>query len=78
MKKDDREKTVFVSHASLYEYNIMLFGLANVPITFQRLINAMLASLCQQICFVYLDDIIIFAKDFEMYLRHLDKVFKCL
>ena len=78
MKESDREKTAFVSHAGLYEYNVMPFGLTNAPATFQRLMDAVLAGLRWQTCLVYLDDIIIFAKDFETHLQHLDEVFKRL
>ena len=36
---DDREKTAFVTHQGLYEFNVMPFRLWNAPNTFQRLMD---------------------------------------
>lgn len=52
-----------------YEYNRMAFGLANAPATYQRLIKQCLGELHLKVCFIYLDDIIIFSKTYE---EHLD------
>ena len=45
VKEEDKKKTVFVSCAGLYEYNMILFGLTNALATFQYLIDAVLAGL---------------------------------
>ena len=58
---DDREKTAFVTHGGLYEFNRMPFGLATAPATFQRAMELALAGLAYSICLCYLDDIIIFS-----------------
>ena len=58
---DDREKTAFVTHGGLYEFNRMPFGLATAPATFQRAMELALAGLTYSICLCYLDDIIIFS-----------------
>ena len=58
---DDREKTAFVTHSGLYEFNRMPFGLATAPATFQRAMELVLAGLTYSICLCYLDDIIIFS-----------------
>ena len=56
----------------------MPFGLTNALATFQRLMDAVLAGLRWQKCLVYLDDIIVFGKDFDTHLQRLDEVFQRL
>ena len=46
------------------------FGLCNAPATFERLIEAVLRGLPWDICLVYLDDIIVYARSFD-HLVHL-------
>ncbi len=45
----------------------MLFGLQNAPATFQRLMELVLGDLREQICFVYLNVIIIYSSTYEPY-----------
>ena len=56
----------------------MPFGLTNVPVTFQRLMERVLAGLQWEICLVYIDDIIIFSKTVEDHLTQLDIVYSRL
>ena len=76
--QEDRAKTAFVTYGGLYEYNVMPFGLTNAPATFQRLMDAVLAGMRWQTCLVYLDDIIVFAPDFDTHIQRLDQVFERL
>ena len=62
MKKEDIPKTAFSTHNGHFEYLKMPFGLKNAPSTFQRIMNFTLQGLIGKICFVYLDDIIIFSR----------------
>ena len=76
--EDDKPKTAFTSEFGHFEYNRMPFGLTNAPATFQRLMNNILQQFLYKSVVVYLDDIIIFSKSFELHLIDLQNVFKVL
>jgi len=69
--EEDKEKTAFSTPIGLFEYNFLAFGLCNAPSSFQRLMNVLLSGLLWQICLVYLDDILIFAKTHQEMLERL-------
>ena len=75
MHPDSVEKTAFISHAGLYEYNVMSFGLTNAPSTFQRLMSRVVHGLEWKICLIYIDDIIVFSSSFDEHLNRLRLVF---
>ena len=74
----DRDKTAFITPHGLYRFKVMPMGLTNAPATFQRLMDMVLAGFKWKICLVYLDDIVVFSKDFESHLSNLAMVFKAL
>ena len=59
---NSREKTAFITHQGLYQFNIMPFGLRNAPAVFQRLMQCVLAGLNPEdgppFVSVYVDDIL--------------------
>ena len=71
--KDSRAKTAFVTPFGKYKFLMVLFGLAQAPSYFQLLMNKVLEGLSYAM--TYLDDIIIFSKNEEDHLRHLEEVF---
>lgn len=75
MAVKDREKTAFITHEGLFEFNVMPFGLCNAPATFQRMMDMVLAGLKWKSCLVYLDDIVIFSSTFEEHMKYLEEVF---
>jgi len=70
----DREKTAFVCHKVAYHYKCMPSGLTNVPLTFQRALDIILAGVKWQSCVVDLDDVIVYSKTQEEHVQHLDDV----
>ena len=65
MDPDDQAKTAFSTPYGHYEYQRMPFGLKNAPATFQRLMDNVLTGLQGSELFVYLDDIVIYARSLE-------------
>ena len=78
MEQASKEKTAMITPDGLYHWKVMPFGLCNAPATFQRLMDAVLHGLKWKECLVYLDDILIFSKDWEDHLLHLQHVFERL
>ena len=75
--EEHKERTAFtVGPLGFYEFNQMSFGLANAPATYQRLQEQCLGDLHLQICFIYLDDLIIFSSSFQEHLNRLQQVFQ--
>ncbi|CAB5212107.1 unnamed protein product [Rhizophagus irregularis] len=74
MAEEDKEKTAFICSQGLYEYNVMPFGLKNAPGTFQRLMDEILEEYVGEFVTVYLDDIMIYSRNFEEHLEHVNKV----
>ena len=75
LKHVSREKTAFVTHEGLFEFNVLPFGLCNAPATFQRMMDTILAGLKWSCTLVYLDDIIIYSATFDQHLKDLAAVF---
>jgi len=74
VQKESQEKTAFVTFDGLYKFRAMLFGLCNVPATFQRLMQRAMVEFCS----VYIDDILVFSVNVEEHIGHLHQVFSCL
>lgn len=72
---EDREKTAFSTLSGHYEWLRMPFGLKNAPATFQRMMNEVLKEYVGKICYVYLDDIIVFSTSLEEHINSLNKIF---
>ena len=79
IQERDKEKTAFrTSNGQLFEFNQVPFDLCNVPATFSRLMDHVLAGLHWKTCPLYLDDIIVFAATWEKHLARLRQVFERL
>ena len=74
MHPDSKEKTAFISHAGLFHFNVLSFGLTNAPPNFQRLMNRVLHGPTWKICLIYIDDIIVFSSTFVEHLARLSLV----
>ena len=73
MAEDAREKTAIVTQFGKLEFTRIPFGLVNATSTFQRLMNRVLEGM-MEFCSEYVDDILVYSKDWESHLGHLDLV----
>ena len=74
MDEQDKAKTAFVTRRGLFQFTVMPFGLVNAPATFQRLMAMVFRGLQWEKMLIYLDDLIVFGKDFEETLSRLELV----
>jgi transposase InsO family protein len=61
-----------------FQFKRLPFGLATSPGAFQHSMNTVLSGLNWVHCMVYIDDVLIFARDFETHLTYLDDILKRL
>ena len=77
MDEESKQYTAFtVGNLGFFKCERMPFGLCNVPATFQRLMQSCLGELNLTYCLIYLDDVIIYAKDEEEHLDRLRTIFE--
>ena len=67
-----------ITPEGLFQFIVLPFGLKNAPPFFQKYMEDVLKDLKGTICFVYIDDIIVFSRTFEDHLKHLHLVFQAL
>ena len=67
-----------VPGSGLWQFTRMPFGLTNAPMTFQRLIDALLGPELERYVFGYLDDIIVATETFDEHLKWLEVVLEKL
>ena len=70
IRKGDEWKTAFRTRYGSFEYNVMPFGLANAPATFQSYIDRALHGLLDDFVIVYLDDILIYSEEIGQHENH--------
>ena len=68
LNEKDKEKTAFITHEGLYEFNVMPFGPKNAPRYFQRYMDRVLAGLKWSCALIYIDDVIIYSSNFNKHM----------
>ncbi len=69
MDQRDIDKTTFMTGQRLFRFTLMPFVLCNAPATFERLIELVLKD--WKVCFIYLEDIIVYVTEFYSMLDRL-------
>ncbi|CAM4552161.1 unnamed protein product [Lepidochelys olivacea] len=75
LDESTKERSAFITHVGLYEFNMLPFRLWNAPTTFQKLVDGLLAGLGEY-AVTYLDNVAIFLDFWAEHLEHLQKVFE--
>ena len=75
MAEEDRAKTAFSTKEGHWEYKRLPFGLKTAPATFQRTMNVVLSGLTGSHCFIFLDDIVVYAKSLADHDANIRQVF---
>ena len=78
VSNDTTKYTSFVCELGQFEFNRLPFGLSNAPSFFQNQMATILVGLIFNICFIYIDDIIIFAKNIQDLNNNVEQVFSRL
>jgi len=78
MDPSDIDKTAFSTKEGHWVYKRTPFGLKTAPATFQKMMNNVLSGLTATRCFVFLDDIVIYANCLVGHDRKLRDVFRRL
>ena len=73
---DAKQKSAFVVRGGFYQRKVMAFGLCNALLTFERLMEQVIAGMHWKILLVYVNDVIVFVKTFEDEMKYLEMVFQ--
>jgi len=74
----NRQKTAFTTHYFLYEWRVLLFGLANTPSQFMLMLNGILEPMKRKFIIVYLEDIMIQSRTLAEHIIHVREVLTLL
>jgi hypothetical protein len=75
MDESSKQYTSFSSPFGLHQYNRLAQGLRNSPSTFQRVMESVLRGLNWKTLLIYIDNIIVYSKTWDLHLKHLEEVF---
>ena len=78
VRDEDVHKTAFNTPLDHFQFCVMGFGLCNAPATFQSLMTEILRPYLRKFVVVFLDDILIFSKNWNEHLEHVRLILQAL
>ena len=78
MKEGDEWNTAFKTKYGFYEWLVLPFGLTNAPSTFMRLMHHALHAFIGRFIEIYFHDILVYSKDLDEHINHLQCVLDVL
>ena len=78
LQKKDKWLTAFRTQYGLFEYLMMLFGLANAPSSFQHFINNTLCPYLDVFCTAYINNILVYSNSITKHQKHVKFVLQVL
>nr|GEU93907.1 putative reverse transcriptase domain-containing protein [Tanacetum cinerariifolium] len=78
VREQDIQKMVFQTRYGHYEFQLMPFGLTNVPAVFMDLMNRVCKPCLDKFVIVFIDDILIYSKDEKEHEEHLKAILELL
>lgn len=78
IKDKDIYKIAFRTRYRHYEFTVLPFGLTNAPIAFMNLMNNAFKDCLDRFVLVFLDDILIYSKNEEEHIKHLEIILQRL
>ena len=78
MDSDSAEKAAITTHRGLFQPTVLPFGVKGGVAHFSRVMSTLFGALQWRILLIYLDDLLIFSRNFKEHLHRLGAVFDCL
>jgi len=79
VREKDRYKLAFVTHHGHWQWKCLPFGLRSAPAVFQRVLAGVIRrNKLDAFTVNYIDDILVFSKNYKEHVSHVEQVFKAL
>lgn len=78
IQPESQEYTSIICSRGTYMFKYVNFGISSAPSLFVAVMNKVLKKHIGNKCLVYLDDILVFARDFDQLMDNLKTIFDCL
>ena len=75
MEEESQSLTALITPLGLYKWKRLPMGLASAPGAFQNIKKLIFAGLSYEMALGYLDDVIVFGRNFDEHLKQLEQIF---